>query len=453
MNEILKKLGKRAYALPFAIAILLLCILGLAMMPMMHMQAKDLPVAVVNLDKGAQLPNGEALNAGDKIVENMTSAAEGASDGSEGGASESPVVWTQLESKAQADEALDAGEYFAAIIIPEDFTEEQMAGQSALSTTLASGITELMSAQAQSAAPGASAGSSLTGGSADASGMAAAQQQAQSGVAQKMQAVIADAVSAQQQAEKPTIELIVNTAKSPMVAQTIQQMVTSMLSQAGVQVDVSSVGAEQDSANPIAGMLGTQMMVMPMMMLSLIMSLFAIVLMRLPKKRSSVTQKAQVAGKQIAFIAIASLVAATCSYGIIAWFGGVEVSAFTIVYLWVCSFCIMLANIGLCDIAVPLGAIVMVCVFALGMGTAVLPAQMLPEFWADWVVPWAPQAAIGDGVRNIMYMGGNGFEAGFGLLAGWGCVGLVALIIALFIPSKKSDTSVESDSIEVAAMH
>jgi hypothetical protein len=138
---------------------------------------------------------------------------------------------------------------------------------------------------------------------------------------------------------------------------------------------------------------------------------------------------------QVMFAAVASLVAATLSYGVVAWLGGIETPATVILFLWLASFCVMLACIGLCRLALPLGLIAMLCVFALGMGTAVLPAEMLPTFWADWVVPWAPQVAIGEGLRNIILLNGGAFDVGCVRLIIWGCVGLAALLLAIAIPS------------------
>lgn len=114
---------------------------------------------------------------------------------------------------------------------------------------------------------------------------------------------------------------------------------------------------------------------------------------------------------------------------------GIAVVLFCV--LGLASACIMLANLGLLSVSIPLGALVMLCVFALGMGTAILPPEMLPAFWADWVCPWAPQVAIGDGMRNIIYLGGGAFDVGVPRLLAWGCVGLAALVISVFIPSRK----------------
>lgn len=423
----IKSLGKRALAAPFGIAILLFCVLGLAVAPMMHMAPKNMPIAIVNLDKGAELPTGETLVAGDLVEENIQELVDENADGDV-----PPMAFTSLASRTELDEGI--ADYYAAIVIPEDFTEKQLAGNMALAASLGEGLQDVMAAQ-QAAASDPTAIALLQ---ANPEAAAELQQQAQAALASKMQVVVQDAIAAQQDADKPTVELVANTAKSPIFANTMQSSMTAKLAQAGVQVEVTTVGDAADDANPLSGILGVQMMVMPMMILSLIMSLLVFAITRIQDEERTRESKARTAGMQVGVSAAASLVAALAAYGIVAWCGGLQIPAQAIPLLWLASFCIMLANIGLLSVSIPLGALIMVCAFALGMGTAILPPEMLPQFWSDWVFPWAPQVAIGDGVRNIIYLGGGAFDVGVPRLLAWGCVGLVALVIGVLMPSKKS---------------
>ena len=425
----LKELGNRAFAIPFGIALLIFCVLGLAIAPMLHMSPKNMPVAVVNLDEGTELPTGDTLVAGDMIVDHLQEAV---SENSKEG--DSPIAFTVLESREELDANMES--YYGALIIPADFSKRQMAGNTALASTLGEGMQELMAGSAAAGAPDAAAAAAAAA-QANPEAAAQAQQQAQAQMAAKMQGVILNAVAAQQNADKPQIELVVNTAKSPIFANTLQTSVVSTLAQRGVEVEVTSIGKASEDANPISGIMGVQMIVMPLFIMSLIMSLIAMVVTWLPAQAEGRQGKIRAAGKQVGFAAVASLVAATLAYGIVAWIGGIDIPATAILFLWLASACIMLANFGLLDLALPLGALVMICTFALGMGTAVLPSEMLPDFWANWVLPWAPQVAIGDAIRNIMYLDGGAFDVGVTRLLAWGCVGVVALIVAVFAPSRK----------------
>lgn len=95
-----------------------------------------------------------------------------------------------------------------------------------------------------------------------------------------------------------------------------------------------------------------------------------------------------------------------------------------------------MVNIGLCDLFLPIGVLLMLTTFALGLNTAVIPVEMLPTFWADWVAPWAPQFHIGQALRNIIFADAGAFSTGVVPMLIWGVVGVVALGIALLLPQR-----------------
>ncbi len=107
----LKELGNRALAIPFGIAVVLFCVLGLAMAPMMHTEPKEMPLAIVNLDEGADLPNGEHLVAGVLIEENIQDMVDENASGDV-----SPMKFTVLSSRAELDENI--ADYYGAIVMP-----------------------------------------------------------------------------------------------------------------------------------------------------------------------------------------------------------------------------------------------------------------------------------------------------------------------------------------------
>lgn len=74
---------------------------------------KDLPVALVNQDKGGEL-GGEDVALGDQVVERVT-GPDSPADG--------VVKWTQFDSRKEALEGLGRNEFYGAIVIPENYTE------------------------------------------------------------------------------------------------------------------------------------------------------------------------------------------------------------------------------------------------------------------------------------------------------------------------------------------
>ena len=81
---------------------------------------KDLPIALVNEDRGGEL-GGDQVELGDQVVERVT-GPDSPADG--------VVKWAQLDSRKDALEGLGRNEYYGAIVIPKDYTERISAAAS-----------------------------------------------------------------------------------------------------------------------------------------------------------------------------------------------------------------------------------------------------------------------------------------------------------------------------------
>lgn len=99
-------------AVPLIVALFGLLYVNVFMNP--YEKMKELPVAVVNLDKGA-LVDGESKNYGEELV---TSILESDS-----------ALWTP-EDPNLVEEGLENSDYYLAVVIPSDFSERITAGQS-----------------------------------------------------------------------------------------------------------------------------------------------------------------------------------------------------------------------------------------------------------------------------------------------------------------------------------
>ncbi|WP_288284594.1 hypothetical protein [uncultured Senegalimassilia sp.] len=145
------------------------------------------------------------------------------------------------------------------------------------------------------------------------------------------------------------------------------------------------------------------------------------------------------AGTQAAFIVALSALIAAFALLIDVAAGGLDLPAGQLFcWLWLGCACVMLALVGLTDACLPVGALFAITVFAVGMGTAMLPAELMPTFWADWVFPWAPQAHLGQGVRTIVYCGQNPGMADAGPLMVFAVIGIAALLLAAGLATAKS---------------
>jgi YhgE/Pip-like protein len=73
----------------------------------------EIPIALVNEDQGAEM-NDQPVALGEEVADGITSPDSPAPDF---------VQWTRLEDREEADKGLESGEYYAAIVIPEDYSQ------------------------------------------------------------------------------------------------------------------------------------------------------------------------------------------------------------------------------------------------------------------------------------------------------------------------------------------
>ena len=372
----IEKLGPRKYALPALVVILVGCVMALMFYPILHMSPKELPFAVLSLDKGATTPQGE-VNAGTMMSDKLVNA-EAPADGTT-----APIAWHLVETQQELDEAIANNEYFGALTIPADFTQGQALAQLG-------------------------------------------------------------------QGEAPHVDVVLDNAKSPLMATQMQALMGTMFGQLGISADITVIhtgDAGTTSVSPLAGMMSQQVGVMPLMIMSLIGS---ILLTRIfPKKQASSTAKRfAVLGKQLGYAAGASLLASLMAVWLLnGLVGAAAPFGTTMVFFWFASFAVMALFLGAFNVAFPLGVLVVIGALLCGMMTAVLPPEVLPAFWANWIYPWVPQPFIAGGLRDILYMGAGLMPRGSGGLFALGGIGLALVIASGFIPGRTPKESASAGTL------
>lgn len=99
------------------IALLVVFIFSLTLFPTVQPQPKDLPIAIVNEDQGVEIPNQPKMNMGQTIVDNMKKTSK---------SEEEPAVkWIEVKNKEAVQKGLNNQEYYAALVIPKDFSTKQ----------------------------------------------------------------------------------------------------------------------------------------------------------------------------------------------------------------------------------------------------------------------------------------------------------------------------------------
>ena len=240
------------------------------------------------------------------------------------------------------------------------------------------------------------------------------------------------------QGEAPRVDVVLDHAKSPIAAAQMRPVLGTMFEQMQVPADIEVINtgdASGEPKSPVAEMMGQQIGVMPLMVMSLAGS---ILLTRIfPKQSGMLRGRFTALGTQLAYAAGLSLLAAVTAVVMLDTLVSAQTPFWTTTaFLWTASFSVMALFLGSFGIAVPIGALVVLFALICGMMTAVLPAEMLPAFWADWIYPWSPQHFIGDGIRDILYRGADLMPAGTGGLLMIGGVGLVLLVLSGFLPSR-----------------
>ncbi len=99
------------------IALLVVFIFSLTLFPTVQPQPNNLPIAIVNEDQGVEIPNQPKMNMGQTIVDNMkkTSKSE----------KEPAVKWVEVKNKEAVQKGLNNQEYYAALVIPKEFSTKQ----------------------------------------------------------------------------------------------------------------------------------------------------------------------------------------------------------------------------------------------------------------------------------------------------------------------------------------
>ncbi|HDZ1858643.1 TPA: DUF3533 domain-containing protein, partial [Bacillus anthracis] len=99
------------------VALLVVFIFSLTLFPTVQPNPKNLPIAIVNEDQGVEIPNQPKMNMGQTIVDNMkkTSKSE----------KEPAIKWVEVKNKESVQKGLNKQEYYAALVIPKDFSTKQ----------------------------------------------------------------------------------------------------------------------------------------------------------------------------------------------------------------------------------------------------------------------------------------------------------------------------------------
>lgn len=386
------------------IAMLVLSIFVLALYPAATMKPVSMPIAIVNLDEGAALPNGTELKAGAQLVDQVKQASEGAAGGEP-----SPLKWVSLESAELARAGLDNRKYYAALIIPADFSAKQASLRSSEPNQpeLEVLVNQGMNATAASMITGAVTG--MIGGINGAIG---------AGLAQELEAA----------------GVMLKPSQAAIVAAPVKAHI----------VNVNETGPSAARANaPIS-------LFQPIWMASIAAA--AIGTLAAGKIGQTITSRAvKLTNRSIQ--AGVGAVAALLSGYLVAWLADrfldlnvpsiAEMGLF--ISLAILAFYLMISSV-LAWTGIR-GIVLFVLLLFFGAPLLSLPPEFMNGFYRDFVHAWLPMRFMVDGLRELFFFGeGLEWNASTAALAWIGVGGLIVLLLSALRPERAANAAEKAAS-------
>lgn len=365
------------------IALAVIFIFSLTLFPTVQPQPKNLPIAIVNEDVGVEIPNQPKMNMGKAIVEMIQKASESAKD-------EDPVVkWIEVKSSEAVVKGIDDQKYYAALVIPKDFSVKQASLQTPTPT---SPQVQIFINQGMNTAASTMAGQILNG------------------VVDNMNNTVREQLISG--FEKQGALLTVEQARNLTVP--IEKKVTN----------VNEVGSNSANGNaPVS-------LFQPLWIASLASA--AILFISVSKLQISTRkEKLMTKASQILMGAIISLVIGFGFTWIAEGMVGLNIPDYldTALFLTISSFSFILMILAVISFVGIKGIAIFALLLFFGGPLLALAPEMMSPFYRDWIHSWLPMQFMIDGLRKLFYFGeGLTWNTSLSVLV---CIGLVSMIVIL----------------------
>lgn len=380
---------------PF-IALAIIFIFSLTLIPSVQPEPKNLPIAIVNEDQGVQIPNQPKMNMGQTIVEKMQKNSKTNTD------KDPAVKWVEVKTAEEVQKGMDNQEYYAALVIPKDFS----AKQSSLRTpTPSSPEVQIYINQGMNTAASTVAGQVLNG------------------LIDNMNNNVRTQLL--QEFEKQGATLTAKQAES--LAIPISKNVTN----------VNAIGTNSANGNaPVS-------LFQPLWMGSLASA--AIIFITVSKLQIT-NRKENFASKstQILMGAIVSLVV---GFGL-TWLAdgmvGLNIPQFTdtALFLSITSFSFFLMILAVLSLFGLKGIPIFILMLFFGAPLLAMAPEMMSPFYRDWIYSWLPMRFMVEGLRELFFFGkGLTWSSSVSTLVWIGVVSMVVILTsALKLNSIKNKT-------------
>ncbi|KXY30035.1 phage infection protein [Bacillus cereus] len=370
------------------IALLVVFIFSLTLFPTVQLKPKNLPIAIVNEDQGVEIPNQPKMNMGQTIVDNMKKTSK---------SEEEPAVkWVEVQNKEAVQKGLNNQEYYAALVIPKDFSTKQA---SLRTPQPSSPEVEIFINQGMNTAASTMAGQMLNG------------------VVDNMNNTVRTQLLEGLKAKGATL-----------TADQVSNVVTPITKKV---TNVNEIG--KNSANGNSPMSLFQ----PLWIASLASA--AIIFIAISKTQVGTRKENFVLKlKQIVTGAIATLVIGFGLTWIADGMVGLNIPNFTdtALFLSITSFCFFLMISAVLSLVGLKGIGIFALLLFFGAPLLALAPEMMSPFYQDWVYAWLPMRFMIEGLREIFFFGkGLAWNTPLTVLV-W--IGVVSVVIILGTALKRS---------------
>lgn len=370
------------------IALLVVFIFSLTLFPTVQPKPENLPIAIVNEDQGVEIPNQPKMNMGQTIVDNMKKTSK---------SDEEPAVkWVEVKNKEAVQKGLNNQEYYAALVIPKDFSTKQA---SLRTPQPSSPEVEIFINQGMNTAASTMAGQMLNA------------------IVDNMNNTVRTQLLEGLKAKGATL-----------TADQVSNVVTPITKKV---TNVNEIG--KNSANGNSPMSLFQ----PLWIASLASA--AIIFIAISKTQVGTRKENFVLKlKQIVTGAIATLV---IGFGLI-WIAdgmvGLNIPNFTdtALFLSITSFCFFLMISAVLSLVGLKGIGIFALLLFFGAPLLALAPEMMSPFYQDWVYVWLPMRFMIEGLREIFFfVKGLAWNTPLTVLV-W--IGVVSVVIILGTAFKRS---------------
>ncbi|AAU17439.1 DUF3533 domain-containing protein [Bacillus cereus] len=370
------------------VALLVVFIFSLTLFPTVQPQPKNLPIAIVNEDQGVEIPNQSKMNMGQTIVDNMKKASK---------SEEEPAVkWVEVKNEETLQNGLNDQEYYAALVIPKDFSTKQA---SLRTPQPSSPEVEIFINQGMNTAASTMAGQILNS------------------VVDNMNNNVRKQILEGLKAKGATL-----------TADQVSNVVTPITKKV---INVNETGKNSANGNsPIS-------LFQPLWIASLASAaliFIAITKMPVGTRKENIVVKL----KQIVTGAIAALVIGFGLTWIADGMVGLNISNFTdtALFLSITSFSFFLMISAVLSLVGLKGIGLFALLLFFGAPLLSLAPEMLSPFYQDWVYSWLPMRFMIEGLREIFFFG-NGLSWSTPVIVLiW--IGAVSIVIILATALKRS---------------